>query len=159
MSRGTRGATGHARVTVEPPSSLSDAAPAPVIIIEDRGWRRLVPRLEGWVARSIQAAQQTAPDALVETRHRGRNKPTNVLTFEGAVPGAGGEIVLALGVMRREAAAEGKPLPHHLAHLLVHGVLHLDGADHHHPGEARSMEMAEARILGRLGIPNPWKGR
>ncbi len=168
-----RGATGPARVTVEPRSSLSFATPAPDIIIEDRGWWRLVPRLEEWVARSIHAAQQAAPDALVETvvlagdrtvrslnaRHRGRNKPTNVLTFEPVVPGVGGEIVLALGVMRREAAAEGKPLPHHLAHLLVHGVLHLDGADHARPGEARQMEMAEARILGRLGVPNPWKGR
>ena len=45
------------------------------------------------------------------------------------------------------------------AALLVHGVLHLDGADHAHPGEARAMEMAETRILGRLGVPNPWKGR
>ena len=168
-----RGATGLARVIVEPPSSLSFAATAPAIIIEDRGWRRLVPRLEEWVARSIQAAQQAAPDALVETvvladdrsvralnaRHRGRNKPTNVLTFDPVVPGGGGEIILALGVVRREAAAEGKTLPHHLAHLLVHGVLHLDGADHHHPGDARAMEMAETRILGRLGVPNPWKGR
>ena len=168
-----RGATGHARVTVEPPSRRSFAAPAPAILIEDRGWRRFVPRLEEWVARSIQAARLAAPDAIVDTivladdrtvralnaRHRGRNKPTNVLTFEPVGPGAGGEIVLALGVMRREAMAEGKPLPHHLAHLLVHGVLHLDGADHHHPGDARSMEMAEARILRGLGVPNPWKGR
>ncbi len=168
-----RGATGPARVTVEPPSSYSLPVAAPAIIIEDRGWRRFVPRLEEWVARSIHAAQRAAPEALVDSvvladdrrvralnaRHRGRNKPTNVLTFEPAGPGAGGEIVLALGVMRREAAAEGKPLPHHLAHLLVHGVLHLDGADHTHPGEARSMEMAETRILGRLGVPNPWKGR
>jgi probable rRNA maturation factor len=173
MSRGTRGATGLARVTVEPRSSLSSAAPAPAIIVEERGWRRFVPRLEAWIARSIQAAPAAAPDALVESvvladdrtvralnaRHRGRNKPTNVLTFEPASPGAGGEIVLALGVVRREAAAERKPLHHHLAHLLVHGVLHLDGADHHHPGDARSMEMAEARILGGLGVPNPWKGR
>ncbi len=168
-----RDATGPARVTVEPRSRRSVAAPTPVLIIEDRGWRRLVPRLEERVTRSIRGAQQFAPEAWVETvvladdrtvralnaRHRGRNKPTNVLTFEPVGPGVGGEIVLALGVMRREAAAEGKPLPHHLAHLLVHGVLHLDGADHHHPGEARGMEMAEARILGRLGVPNPWKGR
>ena len=173
MSRGTRDATGPARVTVEPPSSRPLPAATPAIIIEDRGWRRFVPRLEEHVTRAIRAAQATAPDALVSSvvladdrmvralnaRHRGRNKPTNVLTFEPVVPGAGGEIVLALGVMRREATAEGKTLPHHLAHLLVHGVLHLDGADHHHPGDARSMEMAEARILCRLGVPNPWKGR
>jgi probable rRNA maturation factor len=158
---------------VEPPSSYSLPDAAPAIIIEDRGWRRFVPRLEEWVARSVQAARQTVPDVLVDAivladdrtvrnlnaRHRGRNKPTNVLTFEPASFGAGGEIVLALGVMRREAAAEGKRLAHHLAHLLVHGVLHLDGEDHHHPGDARRMEMAEARILGRIGVPNPWKGR
>ncbi len=166
-----RGATGLARVTVEPPSSPS--APTPAIIVEDHGWRRLVPRLEEWVSRSIQAALLAVPGVLVDAvvladdrtvrrlnaRYRGRNKPTNVLTFEPAGVGAGGEIVLALGVMRRESAAEGKRLAHHLAHLLVHGVLHLDGAEHDHPGDARRMELAEARILSRLGVPNPWKSR
>jgi probable rRNA maturation factor len=168
-----RDAIGPARVTVEPRSSLSAPVAAPAIIVEERGWRRFVPRVEEWVARSVQVAQQTVPDVAVDAivladdrtvrrlnaRHRGLNKPTNILTFEPAGIGAGGEIVLALGVMRREAAVEGKPLPHHLAHLLVHGVLHLDGEDHHHPGDARRMEMMEARILSRLGVPNPWKGR
>jgi probable rRNA maturation factor len=168
-----RGVTGPARVTVEPPSSYWRPAAFPAIIIEDRGWRRFVPRLEEWVARSVQAAWHAVPDVLIDAivladdrtvqrlnaRHRGRNKPTNVLTFEPAGIGAGGEIVLALGVMRREAAAEGRRLPHHLAHLLVHGILHLDGEDHTHPGDARRMEMAEARILGRIGVPNPWKSR
>ncbi len=163
-----RGATGPARVTVEPPSSYLLPAACPAIIIEDRGWRRFVPRLEAWVSRSLQAAGRAVPDMRLDAvvladdrtvrrlnaRHRGRNKPTNVLTFEPVAIGAGGEIVLALGVMRREAASEGKRLAHHLAHLLVHGVLHLDGA-----GDARRMEMAEARILGRIGVPNPWKGR
>jgi probable rRNA maturation factor len=164
---------GPARVTVEPPSSPDVSTAAPAIIIEDRGWRRHVPRLEEWVFRSVRAAQRTVPDVQVDAiiladdrtvralnaRHRGRNKPTNVLTFEPAAIGSGGEIILALGVMRREAAAEGKTLPHHLAHLLVHGVLHLDGETHDRPGDARRMEMGEARILSRLGVPNPWKGR
>ncbi len=101
-----------------------------------------------------------ASDATVKrlnARHRGRNKPTNVLTFDPAAPGLPGDIVLALGTVRREAAAAGKRPAHHLAHLVVHGVLHLAGHDHHHPGEARRMEMAEARILRRLGLPNPWR--
>jgi probable rRNA maturation factor len=89
----------------------------------------------------------------LNTRHRGRNKPTNVLTYEYPAP----EIILALGVIRQEAATQGRRLAHHLAHLIVHGALHLRGFDHHHPGEARAMEMAEARILHRLGVPNPWK--
>ena len=67
------------------------------------------------------------------------------------------EIVLALGVIRREAASAGRRPGHHLAHLVVHGGLHLAGHDHHHAGEERRMEMAEARILRRIGVPNPWK--
>lgn len=166
-----RGATGHVRVTLEPRSSTTEPPPAPDLIIEDRRWRRFVPRLEERVQRAVRAAQSAAPDILVDTivltgdravqrlnaRHRGRNKPTNVLTFEPVAEGLGGELVLALGVLRREAAAEGKSIAAHLAHLLVHGMLHLQGEDHHHPGEARRMEMAESRILARLGVANPWR--
>jgi probable rRNA maturation factor len=97
-----------------------------------------------------------ADDRLVQrlnARHRGRNKPTNVLTYERPAP----EIILALGVVRREAAGQGRRPAHHLAHLVVHGALHLQGLDHHQAGEARRMEMAEARILRRIGVPNPWK--
>ncbi len=63
----------------------------------------------------------------LNARHRGRNKPTNVLTFQPAGPGLPGEIVLALGTVRREAAAAGRPAARHLAHLVVHGALHLRG--------------------------------
>ncbi len=167
-----RGATGHVRVTLEPRSSTTEPPPEPDLIIEDRRWRWFVPRLEERVLRAVRAAQSAAPEAIVDTvvltgdrevrllnaRHRGRNKPTNVLTFEPLAEGLGGELVLALGVLRREAAAEGKSIAAHLAHLLVHGVLHLAGEDHHHPGEARRMEMAESRVLARLGVPNPWRG-
>jgi probable rRNA maturation factor len=89
----------------------------------------------------------------LNARHRGRNRPTNVLTYTAPAP----EMLLALGVIRREAAAAGRRPAHHLAHLVVHGALHLAGHDHHHPGEARRMELAEARILHRMGVPNPWK--
>ncbi len=93
----------------------------------------------------------------LNARHRGLDKPTNVLTYPPSGPGQDGEIVLALGVIRREAAAARRRPAHHLAHLVVHGMLHLAGHDHHHPGAARRMELAEARILHRLGVPNPWK--
>ncbi len=89
----------------------------------------------------------------LNARHRKQNKPTNVLTF------AGGDIVLALETVRREALAAGRAPGHHLAHLVVHGALHLRGHDHHAAGEARRMEMEEARILHRIGVPNPWKRR
>lgn len=135
------------------------------IIIADPAWRRFVARAEA-VAR--QAAGTTggaativlASDAEVKrlnARHRARNKPTNVLTFEPAAPGLPGEIVLALGTVRREARSAGRRPADHLAHLVVHGMLHLQGHDHGEAGEARRMEMAESRALSRLRRPNPWK--
>jgi len=93
----------------------------------------------------------------LNARDRGRDKPTNVLTYEPPAPGLPGQIVLALGVVRREAARAGRPPAHHLAHLVLHGALHLAGQDHHHPGDARRMEMTEARLLHRIGVPNPWR--
>ncbi|MBV9811292.1 MAG: rRNA maturation RNase YbeY [Acetobacteraceae bacterium] len=130
------------------------------VAIDDPGWRRTIPAAEAIARRAAQAAGGVgsvvlASDRVVRVlnaRHRGRNKPTNVLTFA-----TGGEVILAHGVVRREAAAAGRSAAHHLAHLVVHGALHLQGHDHHRVGDARRMEMAEARILHRLGVPNPWR--
>ena len=93
----------------------------------------------------------------LNARHRGIDKPTNVLTFDPAMPGEPGELVLALGVVRREAEAQGKRFADHLAHLVLHGGLHLLGYDHIHPGDARRMEMEEAQLMAQLRRPNPWK--
>jgi probable rRNA maturation factor len=111
-------------------------------------------------AAGVAATVVLASDAQVKrlnARHRGRNKPTNVLTFAPAARGLPGEIIVARGTVRREACAAARRPAHHLAHLVVHGALHLQGHDHHHPGDARRMEMAEGKILGRLRLPNPWK--
>jgi len=131
------------------------------VIVTEPAWRRLVQHAESIASRAARAAGAhgsvvLAADRTVRrlnARHRGRNRPTNVLTYSAPAH----EMVLALGVIRREAAAAGRRPGHHLAHLVVHGALHLAGHDHHHPGEARRMELAEARILHRLGVPNPWK--
>jgi probable rRNA maturation factor len=131
------------------------------VIVTEPAWRRLVLHAESIASRAARAAGAhgsvvLAADRTVRrlnARHRGRNRPTNVLTYTAPAH----EMVLALGVIRREAAAAGRRPGHHLAHLVVHGALHLAGHDHHHPGEARRMELAEARILHRLGVPNPWK--
>ncbi len=127
----------------------------------DPAWHRFVPRAGALVARALRVAAADvdvvlAGDRMVRdlnARHRGKNKPTNVLTYESPAQ----EMVLALGVVRREAAAAGRQVAHHLAHLVVHGALHLRGHDHDRPGDARRMEMAESRLLHRLGVPNPWK--
>ena len=98
---------------------------------------------------------------------RGKDKPTNVLSFpaesdDGRPPGAKGQpralgdIAIALGVLTREAKAEGKTLTAHLSHLVVHGVLHLLGYDHERDEDALTMERLEKRILARLGISDPY---
>lgn len=128
-------------------------------------WRRFVRHPEQLAARAAAAAGADGSIVLADdrtvrrlnARHRGKNKPTNVLTFEPPAPAMPGEVILALGTIRREAAAAGRRPGHHLVHLVVHGALHLQGHDHHHPGDARRMEMAESRILHRLRVPNPWK--
>ncbi len=131
------------------------------VIIAESAWRRFVPRARAIAERAAAAAGVSADIVLADdrmvrrlnARHRGRDKPTNILTYEH--PAA--ELILALGVIRREAAAMARRPAHHLAHLVVHGALHLRGMDHEHPGDARRMEMLEARILHRIGVPNPWK--
>lgn len=146
-------------------SSRTRAQSRVQILIDDPAWRRLVKAPEVTVLRAatVAGAHATivlASDATVKqlnARHRGINKSTNVLTFDAAGPGMPGEIVLASGVVRREAAAAGKRPLHVLAHLVIHGALHLQGHDHHAAGEARRMEQTEAALMGRLGFPNPWK--
>jgi len=94
---------------------------------------------------------------------RGKDKPTNVLSFPAfpmkpgeKLPPILGDIVLAAETVSREAAAEGKPLVHHISHLVVHGVLHLLGHDHEDDAEAERMEALERAALVRLAIPDPY---
>lgn len=84
----------------------------------------------------------------------------NVLTFEyGEVaPGTlGGDVVICAPVVAREAREQGKPLKAHYAHMVVHGVLHLQGYDHLEPHDAAIMEAREIAILKRFRIPNPYQ--
>jgi len=159
----------------EPRPSAAPAADVQVIVAEP-GWRRLVARAESTARRAALAALATdlagPPErggtisvlltgdlALrrLNGRHRGAPKSTNVLSFPSDIPGHLGDIALALGVVRREAAAAGKRPAAHLAHLVAHGTLHLLGHDHLTAGEARRMERAEARAMARLGLPDPRK--
>lgn len=94
----------------------------------------------------------------LNARFRGKDKPTNVLSFpapEMAAPHLG-DIALAYGVCAAEAQAQGTPLDHHLTHLVAHGVLHLLGWDHETEAEAEEMEALERRILAELNIPDPY---
>ena len=95
--------------------------------------------------------------------YRGKDRPTNVLSFaagDDVQPPEGttllGDVVICGPVVRREAAEQGKALDDHWAHLLVHGTLHLLGYDHESDDDAAVMERLEAEILGEHGIADPY---
>jgi probable rRNA maturation factor len=96
--------------------------------------------------------------------YRDKGYVPNVLTFEYGEIGhdesgrgiLGGDVVICAPVVEREAREQGKPLPNHYAHMVIHGVLHLQGYDHLDPAEADIMESREAAILQRFNIPNPY---
>lgn len=81
---------------------------------------------------------------------------TNVLAFPAGEASVLGDIAICAPVVAEEARAQGKPLEHHYAHLVVHGVLHLLGMDHANESEARDMEAQEVALLAQLGIDNPY---
>ncbi|MET0429192.1 MAG: rRNA maturation RNase YbeY [Microvirga sp.] len=94
---------------------------------------------------------------------RGKDTPTNVLSFPAPEnPGVHfprylGDLALAYETLAREAEDESKPLAHHFAHLVVHGVLHLLGHDHEVEDEAQLMEALEVKALATLGIADPYR--
>ncbi len=102
----------------------------------------------------------------INREHRGKNKPTNVLSFPlwetleeipvSKDPVPAGDIIIALETMKREALEQGKSLKHHFCHMLVHGFLHLLGYDHMTDSEAEEMETLETKILKKLGIKDPY---
>ena len=141
------------------------------IEVEADDWLAALPQAETVVARAAQAALDAVEgdvvvlltdDASVQdlnARFRDRNAPTNVLSFPAADSAAPhlGDLVLAFGVCRTEAEAQGKDLADHLSHLVVHGVLHLLGRDHEVDADAETMEAEERTILAGIGVPDPYR--
>jgi probable rRNA maturation factor len=153
--------------------------------VESPAWSAALPdiaqRIEPWARLALGAASLPAgpvelsvvlaDDALVRQLNRdwrGKDAATNVLSFaalddeeapivEGA-PLLLGDVVLAFETVAAEAAAEGLALEDHLAHLVIHGVLHLVGFDHEEEEEALEMESLETRLLAGLGIADPHRG-
>jgi probable rRNA maturation factor len=151
-------------------------SPASVVVLND-AWRNQLPDAAGAVHAAVNAAAAFVPGLpgadvaialssdeavrALNARYRGQDKPTNVLSFPAADPSSAdapsGDIIIALETVLREAEEEGKPPLHHLAHLTVHGVLHLAGYDHETEEEAECMEGLERRILAGLDIPDPYR--
>lgn len=119
----------------------------------------------GAAPRGAEVSLVLTDDAHMRTLNaawRGKDKPTNVLSFPAIqlkpgqpLPPMLGDIVVAHETLAREATLENKPLDHHLIHLIVHGLLHLMGYDHEIDAEAEEMEGVESRALARLAIPDP----
>jgi probable rRNA maturation factor len=142
--------------------------------IEDGRWRRtrsLSARLKKAVRAALaEAGADEAADLTVllttdkrvkalNRDFRGKDKPTNVLSFPSDEDGYLGDIAIAYGVTAKEAKAEGKTVLDHATHLTVHGVLHLAGYDHVTARQAKVMEPMETRILATLGIADPYETR
>ncbi|HZP21381.1 MAG TPA: rRNA maturation RNase YbeY [Bauldia sp.] len=160
------------------------ARPAPVaveIVVEAGDWTgltRLRPRLRKAVlaaasasGRAIAAGGETAivlssnrRVRALNRRYRGKDRPTNVLSFPASPPGKEygpllGDIVLAQETVAAEASEQEIPLSHHIIHLVIHGFLHLLGYDHEIESEAVAMERLETTILRGLGVPDPYAGQ
>lgn len=89
---------------------------------------------------------------------RGKDYATNVLTFVYETQPVLGDLVICTAVVRREAKEQGKLFKAHLAHMVVHGMLHLQGYDHETgAADAARMETRERAILARFGIPDPYR--
>ena len=126
-------------------------------------------------SRPVELSVRLAGDEEVRTLNahwRGKNKPTNVLSFpmaeayeleqadeDGPNRIMLGDLILARGVCEREAAEKGIPVERHATHLLVHGTLHLLGYDHQADSDAADMEAREVKALARLGIASPYEDR
>ncbi len=121
-------------------------------------------KLRCWVSAALEGAAEVTLRFVGEEEgrslnrdYRGKDYPTNVLSFPYAPPPAlAGDLVLCLPVVLAEAKAQGKTGQAHIAHLVVHGMLHLQGYDHEQDGQAKLMEAKELEILARLGYPDPY---
>jgi probable rRNA maturation factor len=101
-----------------------------------------------------------AESRALNSQYRAKNAPTNVLSFtvenDYLDYESLGDLVICAPIVEQEAQQQGKPLPAHWAHMVIHGMLHLQGYDHQNVAEADEMEALEAKILSTLGYTNPY---
>ena len=154
------------------PEDVWIAAPRAPHAAEQGGysWRTLHPGTWGLptlndlkpAADSLIRLVDEAESRQLNRDYRGKDRPTNVLSFPFEAPPEVltpllGDLVICAPVVVREAREQGKPADAHWAHMLVHGVLHLLGYDHLEPAEADEMEALERDILAGLGFPDPYR--
>ena len=150
------------------------SAPTILLLVENPNWKKtrgLTPRLKRAAAAALAQSGLKGKSELtvlltgdaklraLNRNFRGKDKPTNVLSFPAAPnpDGYRGDVAIAYAVTRKEAQEAGKSLADHATHLVVHGVLHLAGFDHERARDAKIMEPLEVKILAKLGIADPYK--
>ena len=129
-------------------------------------------QLRSWAARALQEQAEAtelvirivdeAEITALNRTYRGKDGPTNVLSFPSELPpevGSAllGDVVICAPVVARECVQQDKSPEAHWAHLVIHGVLHLLGYDHHTQEAATRMEAIEVRLLGELGFADPYR--
>ncbi len=159
-------------------------APRLALEIEDARWTAALPNAAALIekavclaladtdthGRTIEVGVRLVDDGTIQALNRdwrGRDKPTNVLSFPLGDPGPVtdpefpwliGDIVMSYDTVTAESIRDRKPLEHHVVHLAIHATLHLIGHDHEAEAEAEAMEAAEVSLLAGLGIPDPYAG-
>jgi probable rRNA maturation factor len=169
-----------------PRAATSKSRVSVSVIVEHDAWRDVlsdpVPLLRQAAAAAITEARRgrraraswtpAVAVALIDDRamrklnltYRGKDKPTNVLSFPSGETEESrrprrplGDVAIALGTVKREAKAQGKTVGDHVTHLMVHAVLHLLGYDHEADPDAEEMEALERKALATLGIADPYR--
>ena len=141
---------------------LQNASASPAIPPEQQFARWAVAATRKQNAEIVIRVVDEKESADLNGQYRGKHGPTNVLSFPfQAPPGMAtdilGDILICAPVVEREAKEQGKSLQAHWAHMVVHGVLHLQGYDHIEEDEAVIMESEEIAIMNGLGFPNPYE--
>ncbi|MET0103647.1 MAG: rRNA maturation RNase YbeY [Sedimenticola sp.] len=129
---------------------------------------------ERWIASALSGRRDSAELTIrivdetesheLNLQYRGKDRPTNVLSFPFEAPEVVesdllGDLVICAPVVAREAEEQGKTLEAHWAHMVVHGTLHLLGFDHQNEQEAEEMEGLEREIIEVMGYPDPYQGQ
>lgn len=148
------------------------------LVIENQQDTFLIPSdavLKMWASEALETAGDVQVSLLVvgeqesqrlNNEYRGKDKPTNVLSFPMEMPEEVqdtldvkllGDLVVCADVVEKEAAEQNKTSDAHWAHMLIHGMLHLQGYDHIDDDDAEKMETREIQLLKQLGFENPYQ--
>ncbi len=151
---------------MSPRTSQRDNDPGPSLAIQRASRAAHIPpdaTLRKWARAALHREVNVTIRYVAESEgrklnrsYRGKDYATNVLTFIYGTKPLEGDVVICAPVVAREAKSQGKAVTAHHAHLLVHGLLHLQGLDHERRDEAERMENRERRILAKLGFGDPY---